>query len=42
MENGVSKIKKKKALEEIEFHNSIQDLIFTTVYQLLKSASKNA
>ena len=38
-----SKTKKKiKADEEIEFHNSIQDWIFTTIYQLWKSASKNA
>ena len=39
---GCFKNKKEKAHEEIEFHNSIQDLIFTTVYQLLKSAWKNA
>ena len=33
MEN-FSKTKKKKTHEEIEFHNSIEDLIFTTVYRL--------
>ena len=32
----------KKTHEETEFHNSIQDWAFTTVYQLQKSASKNA
>ena len=26
--------KKKKTFEEIEFHNSIQDRVFTTVYWL--------
>ena len=36
------KQKRKKAYEEIEFHNSIQDSIFTNVYRLLKSAWKNA
>ena len=29
---------KKKTHEEIEFHNSIQDWVFTTVNQLEKSA----
>ena len=33
--NSVSKTKnKKKTHEEIEFHNSIQDSVFITVYQL--------
>ena len=31
---GVSKTKKKKTHEETEFHNSIQDWDFTTVYRL--------
>ena len=35
------KPKRTKTHEEIEFHNSIQDCIFTTVYQLQKSAWKN-
>ena len=41
---GASKTKrKKKTHEEIEFHNSIQDWgVFITVYQLQKSAWKNA
>ena len=33
MEN-FSKTKKKKTHEEIEFYNSIEDWIFTTVYRL--------
>ena len=33
MEN-FSKTKMKKIHEEIEFHNSIEDWIFTTVYML--------
>ena len=36
------KQERKKTHEEIEFHNSIQDSVFTTVYQLQKSAWKNA
>ena len=28
--------------EEIEYHNSIQDWVFITVYRLSKSASKNS
>ena len=31
---GASKTKKKKTLEEIDFHNLIQDEVFTTVYRL--------
>ena len=45
MENlsGVfQKQKRTKAHEEIEFHNSIQDWVFTTVYRLKKSVWKNA
>ena len=36
------KQKPKKLHEEIELHNSIQGWVFTTVYQLQKSAWKNA
>ena len=36
------KQKRTKTHEEIEFHNSIQDLYFTTVYRLQKSVWKNA
>ena len=36
------KKKKKKAHEEIEFHNTVQDWVFTTVYWLKKSVWKNA
>ena len=40
---GVSKTKKKKKTHgEIEFHNSIQDRVFITIYQLKKNAWKNA
>ena len=39
---GVSKTKKKKKHEEIEFHNLIHDWVFTTVYWLKGSAWKNA
>ena len=39
---GASKTKKKKKHVEIEFHNSIQDGVFTTIYWLWKSAWKNA
>ena len=39
MEN-LSKTKKKKTHEDIEFHNSIQDWVFTTVYQLYKVLGK--
>ena len=35
------KQKEKKAHEEIEFQNSIQDSVFTTFYRLKKSAWKN-
>ena len=35
-----NKKKKKKAYEEIEFHNAIQDWAFTTIYLLKKSAWK--
>ena len=39
--NGVSKTKnKKKKHEEIEFHNSIQDSVFITVYQLQEMLGK--
>ena len=39
--NGVSKKKiKKKKHEEIEFHNSIQDSVFITVYQLQEMLGK--
>ena len=34
--------RKKKTHEEIEFHNLIQDQVFTTIYQLQESAKKNA
>ena len=33
--------KRKKTHGETEFHNSIQDWVFTTVYRLQKSAWKN-
>ena len=36
------KQKRTKSQEEIEFHNSIQDWVFTTVYRLKKSVWKNA
>ena len=34
--------KEKKLHEEIQFHNSIQDWVVTTIYQLLTSAWKKA
>ena len=38
----ISKAKKKTTHEEIEFHNSIRDRAFIAIYQLQKSAWKNA
>ena len=36
------KQKRKKTPEEIKFHNSVQDSVFTTVYWLQKSVWINA
>ena len=37
---GCFENKKKKKQHEIEFHNSIQDWVFTTVYQFTKVPGK--